>query len=107
MALSYQDFRRLRMDASECDSIELFLAEEGGSVFYDDIEKLLFDFNAIYNVKTMKDVRELTELSQLKFAFEYNLSPSDIEKWESGESVCPKKELEKTLFLALSDLLYR
>ena len=38
---------------------------------------------------SIKEIRELTGLSQSKFAKKYHLSPSTLKKWEQGQRPTP------------------
>lgn len=48
--ISFDDFRRLAMDASECPTLEGYLAEVGGSVLMGDAEQVTRLLVAIYHV---------------------------------------------------------
>lgn len=48
--ISYDDFRRLAMDASECQTLEGYLAEVGGSVLMGDAQQATRLLEAIYQV---------------------------------------------------------
>ena len=38
---------------------------------------------------TIKEIRELTDLSQAKFAAKYQIPQRNIERWETGKRKCP------------------
>lgn len=40
-------------------------------------------------MKTIKEIRALTGLSQVKFSEQYGIPRRTIESWESGERKCP------------------
>lgn len=48
--MTYQDFHRLYIDASECDTAELFLAECGGSVDFASPEDAVRVLTAIHTI---------------------------------------------------------
>lgn len=59
---------------------------------------------------TIKDIRKHTGLSREEFCEEYGISEMHIEKWESGETECPKyitKILERKAIHGEADASFR
>lgn len=103
--MTYQDFMRLRMDVSECADFDNYLAEVGGSVPEDVPDDKIVDLlSAIYNTKTIKDIRTITGLTQAAFAQTYRLPKRTVEKWECEGSTPPPYVLEMLLFAVITDL---
>ena len=85
--MTYQDYRRICMDATECADLETYIAEVGGSlpetVRDDAIIPTLTAVYAIANDPNVRTVRTVTGLSQAAFARAYNLPLRSVENWES------------------------
>lgn len=97
------DFHRLRIDAEDCSSLEQYIAEVGGSLpeecypadgsgeapikILTIIWELAHDFN-------FKKLRQISGLTQAKFAQEYGVPPKTLEKWDTGERTPPPYVVE-------------
>ena len=97
------DFHRLRIDAEECSSLDEFIAEEGGSLpeecypadgsgdapikILTIIWELTHDFN-------FRKLRQISGLTQAKFAQEYGVPQRTLEKWDTGERTPPPYVIE-------------
>ena len=97
------DFHRLRIDAEDCSSLDEFIAEEGGSLpeecysadgsgdapikILTIIWELAHDFN-------FRKLRQISGLTQAKFAQEYGVPPRTLEKWDTGERTPPPYVIE-------------
>lgn len=97
------DFHRLRIDAEECSSLDGFIAEVGGSLpeecypadgsgdapikILSIIWELSHDFN-------FRKLRQISGLTQAKFAQEYGVPPRTLEKWDTGERTPPPYVIE-------------
>lgn len=85
--MTYQDFRRICMDATECADLETYIAEVGGSlpetVRDDAIIPLLSDLYAFAHNPTARCLRDMVGLSQAAFARDYKLPQRTLENWES------------------------
>lgn len=97
------DFHRLRIAAEDCPSLEQYIAEEGGSLpeecypadgsgdapvkILTIIWELAHDFN-------FKRLRQISGLTQAKFAQEYGVPPRTLEKWDTGERTPPPYVIE-------------
>ena len=88
--MTYSDFLRLTMDASEFDAREDYIAEVGGSVepsIQDD--KLIPLLEACWTYghdRTVATVRTITGMSRAAFARDYRLPLRTVENWESDTS---------------------
>lgn len=97
------DFHRLRIAAEECSSLDEFIAEEGGSLpeecypadgsgdapikILTIIWELTHDFN-------FRKLRQISGLTQAKFAQEYGVPPRTLEKWDTGKRTPPPYVIE-------------
>ena len=97
------DFHRLRIAAEDCSSLEQYIAEEGGSLpeecysangsgdapikILTTIWELAHDFN-------FRKLRQISGLTQAKFAQEYGVPPRTLEKWDTGERTPPPYVIE-------------
>lgn len=97
------EFHRLRIAAEECSSLDEFIAEEGGSLpeecypadrsgdapikILTIIWELSHDFN-------FRKLRQISGLTQAKFAQEYGVPPRTLEKWDTGERTPPPYVIE-------------
>lgn len=84
--MTYEDFRRLTMDATEFDNVGDYIAEVGGSVPTSvsdaDLIRVLTDCYTYGRDRTAETIRKLTGLSRAAFAREYNLPLRTLENWE-------------------------
>ncbi len=97
------DFHKLRVAAENCSSLEEYIAEEGGSLpeecypadgngdapikILTIIWELSHDFN-------FRKLRQISGLTQAKFAQEYGVPPRTLEKWDTGERTPPPYVIE-------------
>lgn len=97
------DFHRLRIDAEDCSSLDEFIAEVGGSLpeecypadgsgdapikILSIIWELSHDFN-------FRKLRQISGLTQAKFAQKYGVPPRTLEKWDTGERTPPPYVIE-------------
>ncbi len=97
------DFHRLRIAADDCSSLDEYIAEEGGSLpeecysangsgdapikILTTIWELAHDFN-------FRKLRQISGLTQAKFAQEYGVPPRTLEKWDTGERTPPPYVIE-------------
>lgn len=93
----------LILDARECDTLELFALECGGSLPESIPEERSMDvLAAIYSFSrdyTFSRVRNISGMTQQRFAWEYNIPLRTIENWDAGTRTPPNYVLE-LLFLA-------
>ena len=85
--MTYNDFLRLTMDASEFDTRDDYITEVGGSVpptVPDDKMLPLLDACWAYGRnRSVATVRGISGLSRAGFAREYRLPLRTVENWES------------------------
>ena len=97
------DFHRLRIAAEDCSSLEQYIAEEGGSLpeecypadvsRYAPIKILIFIWELAHDFNFRK-LRQISGLTQAKFAQEYGVPPRTLEKWDTGERTPPPYVIE-------------
>lgn len=95
--MTFQDFRRLRLDAAECGTYETYLLEVGGSVPTEEIKLLA----PIYNCKTVKDLRKLLDMTQPEFAREYRITLRTLQYWEQDN--ISERDFDFLFFAVLAD----
>ena len=85
--MTYQDFRRLFLAADDCVDLDVYIAEEGGSVPTSipdaRIIPLLTDIWMYHHSPTARCLRDMVGLSQAAFARDYKLPQRTLENWES------------------------
>ena len=85
--MTYEDFRRLIMDASEFDSLDAYIADVGGSVPASvpdaDVIRVLTDCYTYGHSRTAATIRGLTGMSKAAFARAWNVPLRTLENWES------------------------
>lgn len=95
--MTYRDFLRLAMDATEFETVEDYIAETGGSVpesVRDDaLIPMLGDLYAYGRDRSIAVVRQIAGMNRTAFAREYRLPLRSVENWEatgaSGRSAPP------------------
>ena len=92
----------LILSAQECDTLEIFAFECGGSlpesVPDEEVFSLLEKIYNFANDYNFRHIRSISGLSQKRFAIEYNIPVRSVENWDSGFSTPPSYVLE-LLFL--------
>ena len=97
------DFRRLRIAAEDCSSLEQYISEEGGSLpeecypadgsgdapikILTIIWELVHDFN-------FRKLRAISGMTQAEFVREYRIPRRTIEHWDVNERTPPPYVLE-------------
>lgn len=107
--ISYQNFLALRSSAMDCETLDDFIAEEGGSVESDDVDEVVFLLKAIFASKSRPAInyaREITELSRAEFCRLYKIPLRSMENWEAGVKKPPEYVASFILFSVLSDNKY-
>lgn len=104
---TYQNVMSLLTSAVFCDTLDDFLAEEGGAIPssrpYDDgsVHDLL---SALYDMRTgvtFAAIRSLSGMSRAEFDRKYSIPIRTMEDWESGKRRAP----EYVYVLLLCDIL--
>lgn len=90
------EFQKNLILASECENEEKYLKKKGIEVYEEDnpthvalakIWELSHDFN-------FRKLRQISGLTQAKFAQEYGEPPRTLEKWDTGERTPPPYVIE-------------
>ena len=101
--MTYQDFRRLVMDAEECETLEDYMAQIGGSVPVSvpdqQVIPLLTACWDYAHDRTARGARRIAGLSRAAFAREYHLPIRTLENWEAEESTNARRAPEYVLDL--------
>lgn len=86
--MTYGDFRRLTLAATEFADPDSYIAEEGGSVPTSipdaQLTPLLTDIYAYAHDSTLSTLRALAGLSRAAFGREYNIPIRTLEAWEAS-----------------------
>ena len=86
--ISYQEFRRVWLDALEIDDVDQYIAEVGGSLDAGGLRRtiqLLADVHRLAR-GDVREMRAFAGISQAEFARRYAVSASTLNKWEMGIS---------------------
>lgn len=102
--ITYQDFYRLEMDASECTTEENYIAEVGGSVPVGDVEKTVKMLSAIYKVARSKNdfavIAETCGKSKRGLAVSLGIPTRTAENWCQG-AVPPAWQMSMVAYAAI------
>lgn len=108
--ISYQDFKRLLMDAGEFTTMAAYIADVGGSVppsaTDDQLIPLLTRCWDYAHNRDAATIRQLSGLSRAAFAREYNLPIRTLENWESNSASArsaPPYVLDLLAYAVLND----
>jgi len=84
--IPYQDFRRLWIDAQEIEDLDQYIAETGGSVPCDDVDKTVRLLSLIHHLarSSAAEIRAAADLTQAALAKEYGVPMSTSNKWGLG-----------------------
>ena len=103
--MTKSEIHRLLLAAQECDDLDTYLAEIGGSlpaVYYPyGAVRLLGDLWLLSRDFTFRSIRKLSGLTQRAFAQTYGIPQRTVENWDEGQREPPVYLLE----LILSDIL--
>ena len=112
--MTYQDFRRILLDASEFEDVEHYIAEVGGSLpetIHDkDVIPLMSDLYAFSREHSARCIREIAGLSQADFSREYKIPKRTLENWETnGQSsrTAPEYVLDMLAYAVICDKYLR
>lgn len=87
--MTYTELRRLLLDADECNTLEQFLAEVGGSLdaeFYEAENAaydLLTDIWKLHKNYTYRTLVEISGTSNRQIAIRYNIPIRTVENWHA------------------------
>ena len=108
--MTYQDFLRLVMDATEFGDIESYIAETGGSVpatvSDSSLVPLLTRCWEYAHDRGVKAIRQMTGLSMAAFSREYRIPLRTLQNWEaSGDNArsCPGYVLDLMAYAVVSE----
>lgn len=107
MMISYQDFLRLLTDVSECNDLDSYIAEVGGSVPLDDVDEALKMLTMIWHMGhtglTIKSLSAACDVSVRGIALQYGLPTRTVENWASGDRTPPEWQLPLIAYAVMSD----
>lgn len=107
--ITYQDFRCLLTDATECKDLETYIAEVGGSVPMDDVGKVVKLLTIIWDMGhaglTIRSLSAACDLSVRRIAMQYGLSTRTVENWSSGDRTPPSWQLPLIAYAVISDYM--
>lgn len=110
--MTYAEIHRLFAAASECETLELYLAEEGGSLpseFYDSEDGTapaitaadLLTYIWEHQTLTFHDVFTLSGMRQVDFYVKYDIPRRTVQAWLS----CDREAPDYVLKLLLLDVI--
>lgn len=89
--MTYEDFIRLMMDATEFETLDGYIAEVGGSVPENvpdgKIVPLLEDCYTFGRDQSIVNLRKMTGLSRAEFSRTYRIKLRSLENWETSASL--------------------
>lgn len=107
--IPYQDFKRLLMDVSECNDLDAYIAEVGGSVPLDDVTAVIGLLTAIWELGkeglTISKIASVSETSLRHLAMTYGLPYRTVQDWSAGVRKPPEWQMPLIAYAALSDYL--
>ena len=101
--ICYNDFCRLMLDATECNSLEYYLAEVGGSVQRGELPLLERIYAAAHDGLTIRTIADAAGLSLRKLAMTYGLPLRTVQDWAAGVRNPPSWQLPLIAYAVLSD----
>lgn len=103
--ICYNDFIRLLLAAPECDSLDLYLAEMGGSVPLNVLDLLGMIYTASHDGLTIRTIADAAGLSLRKLAMNYGLPLRTVQDWAAGVRNPPAWQLPLIAYAVLSDYM--
>lgn len=101
--IAYHDFMRLLYAAPECDGLDVYLAEEGGSVPPEALPLLEAVYTAGHDGLTIKTIADSAGLSMRQLAIRYGLPYRTVQDWAAGLRTPPAWQLPLIAYAVLSD----
>lgn len=101
--MGYTDFCRLMMAAQECESLEHYLAEVGGSVEEQDVAMLGDIYSLGHEGLSIRRIAEAACISLRRMAMTYGLPTRTVENWASGDRTPPEWQLPLIAYAVISD----
>lgn len=107
--IPYAEFRRLLMDATECSTMEDYIAEVGGSVSMNGVSSVVNTLAAIWTMGhtgvSIKSISAACDISSRQIALRYKLPTRTVENWAAGERTPPEWQLPLIGYAVLSDYI--
>lgn len=104
--ITYQDFYRLEIDASEFETVESYIEEVGGSVHVEDVDKTIKILGAIYKIARSGNdfgvIAETCEQSKRGLAVSLGIPTRTTENWCQG-TVPPAWQMSMVAYAALAN----
>ena len=101
--ICYTDFIRLILAVAECDSLDIYLAEVGGSVPLVALPLLEKIYAVAHGGLTIRSIANAAGLSMRKMAMTYGLPLRTVENWSEGVREPPAWQLPLIAYAVLSD----
>lgn len=107
--IPYQDFVRLLTDVTECNDLDAYIAEVGGSVPMDDVDDVIQLLTTIWEMGkdglTVKSITGAVDVSMRQLAMIYGLPYRTVQDWSAGARKPPEWQLPLIAFAVLSDYM--
>lgn len=107
--ISYNDFRRLLTDVSECKDLDAYIAEVGGSVPMDNVDDAVRLMTAMWemgkNGLTIRSIAAAADISMRHLAMSCGLPYRTVQDWAAGIRNPPVWQLPLIAYAVLSDYL--
>ena len=101
--ICYNDFHRLLLAAPECDSLDLYMAEMGGSVPQGALTLLEMIYASAHDGLTIRTIADAAGLSMRKLAMVYGLPLRTVQDWAAGDRTPPEWQLPLIAYAVMSD----
>lgn len=105
--IPYQDFVRLLTDVTECNDLDAYIAEVGGSVPLNDVEDVIQLLSTIWEMGkdglTVKSIAAAVDISMRQLAMTYGLPYRTVQDWAAGARKPPEWQLPLIAYAVLSD----
>lgn len=107
--IPYQDFLRLLTDVTECNDLDSYIAEVGGSVPLDDVTTVIGLLTDIWELGkgglTVSKIAAVSETSLRHLAMTYGLPYRTVQDWAAGARTPPEWQLPLIAYAVLSDYM--
>lgn len=103
--IRYNDFLRLILAAPECESVDNYLAEMGGSVEIDDVALLETIYHMSHSGLSIKTISGACSMSVRQISIRYGLPQRTLEDWAAGRRNPPAWQLPLIAYAVLSDVV--
>lgn len=105
--IPYPDFLRLLADATECATLDQYMAECGGSVPLDDMGNVVKLIETIYTLGhdglTIKRISDVIGIPVRQIAIRYGIPQRTLENWSAGSRIPSDWQLALVAYAVLSD----